>query len=148
LRVRLQKQRETNKFLEKSGNPSNLYPLMKTSFVLHAFWVVTLSALLGFSAPLFGEDTDMLNKAFNLVHAAWNPAGETPSNADRTDLLTKALKLAQDAPQHNVRGHRVKAVLDIKAALSELQKGDPDNKAKEYIHDADSELRTALSMAD
>lgn len=90
----------------------------------------------------------MLNKAFDLVHQAWNPAGDPPSNADRTDLLDQALKLAQDAPDHHLKGHRVQAILDIKAALDELAKGDPDHKAVEYIHDADSELHTALSIAD
>jgi hypothetical protein len=42
----------------------------------------------------------------------------------------------------------VKAIVDIKAALAELKNGDPDNKAVDYIHDADSELRDAMSIAD
>jgi hypothetical protein len=120
---------------------------MKTSFLLNACCVVTISVVLGFSTPLFGESTDMLNKAFDLVHQAWNPGGDPPSDAQRTELLTKALKLAQDAPQHKVGGHRVKDVRDIEAALSLLKDGDPEHKATEYIHDAASELRTALSIA-
>jgi hypothetical protein len=39
------------------------------------------------------------------------------------------------------------ALQDINLALAEIQKGDPDHKAVEYIHDADTELRTALSIA-
>jgi hypothetical protein len=121
---------------------------MKTSFVLHAFWVAMLSAILSFSAPVFGQDTDMLNQALDLVHQAWNPGGDPPSNDQQIDLLNQALKLAQDAPQHNVKGHRVLAVRDIKAALDLLKNGDPDHKAVEYIHDAASELRDALSIAE
>ena len=121
---------------------------MKTSFLLNAFWVAIMSAVLSFSAPVFGEDTDMLNKAFDLVHQAWNPGGDPPTDAQRTDLLTQALKLAQDAPQHRVAGHRVKAILEIKAALSLIKDGDPDHQAAEHIRDAASELRDALSIAE
>ena len=120
---------------------------MKTSFLVNALYVAIMSAFLSFSAPVFGQDTDMLNKAFDLVHQAWNPGGDPPSDDQRTDLLNQALKLAQDAPQHNVAGHRVKAILDIKAALAAIKDGDPDHKAGDYIRDAASELRTALSLA-
>ena len=125
---------------------------MKTSFILNAFWVVLICAVLNFSSPLFGDsggDTkDMLYKAYDLVHQAWNPGGDPPSDAQRTDLLTQALKLAQTAPQHNLRGHRAKAIDEIKAALDLIKAGDPDHKASEHLHDAASELRTAVSMAD
>ena len=118
---------------------------MKTSFVLHAFWVAILSAVLTFSAPVFGDD-DLLNQAFDLVHQAWNPGGDPPSDDQRTELLTQALELAKDAPDHHVRGHRVQAILDIKAALTLIKDGDSDHKADEYIRDAASELRTAISL--
>jgi hypothetical protein len=115
------------------------------------FWGVVLCAILAFSAPVFGDGTDtaadMLSQALDLVHQAWNPGGDPPSNDQRTDLLTQALKLAKESPNHNVKGHRVQAILDIQAALALLNDGDPDNKAVEYIHDAASELRTALSIA-
>jgi hypothetical protein len=133
---------------EKSGNNSGLHLVMKTSFVLNAFGVAMLSAALSFSAPVFGEDTDMLNQALDLVHQAWNPGGDPPSDDQRTDLLNQALKLAHDAPEHHVKGHRVQAIRDIKAALSLIKNGDPDHKAVEYIRDADSELRDALSIAE
>ena len=121
---------------------------MKTSFLLNAFSIAILGAVLSFSAPLFGDDdTDMLNKAFDLVHQAWNPGGDPPSDDVRTDLLNQALKLAQNAPQHNVLGHRVKAILEIKAALSLIQDGDPDHKAADHIRNAASELRNAVSIA-
>ena len=126
---------------------------MKTPFIAHAFTVVVLGAMLSFAAPAFGDDAapasaGMLSQAFDLVHQAWNPGGDPPSAADRTDLLTKALKLAQEAPDHHLRGHRVQAILDIKAALAELKDGDPDHKADGLIHDAAEELRTAISIAD
>jgi hypothetical protein len=111
-----------------------------------------MSALLGVlligSVPALAESTDMLNQALDLVHKAWNPAGDPPSDKDRIDLLTKAMSLAQNAPQHRTRGHRVQAINDIKAALSEIQRGDPDNKVTGYLHDADSELRDALSIVE
>jgi len=121
---------------------------MKTSPLLHAFWLAVLGAVLSFSAPVFGEDTDMLNKAFDLVHQAWNPGGDTPSDDVRTDLLTQALTLAQNAPEHNVKGHRVKAIFEIKAALALIKDGDPDHKAADHIRTAADELRTALSISD
>ena len=121
---------------------------MKITFIRRTLLVAATSTALGFALPVFGDDnTDMLNQAEDLVHKAWNPGGDAPSNDQRTDLLNQAMKLAQDAPDHHLKGHRVQAILDIKAALSELQKGDPDNKAKEYIHDADTELRTCVSIA-
>jgi hypothetical protein len=135
-------------YSEKPDNQSNLSPAMKTSFVLNAFWVAMLSTILSFSAPVFGQDTDMLNQAFDLVHQAWNPGGDPPSDDQQKDLLNQALKLAQDAPQHNVKGHRVQAIRDIKAALDLLKNGDPDHKAVDYIRDAASELRDALSIAE
>jgi hypothetical protein len=121
---------------------------MKKSLVFKSFMMVVTAAGLATFTPLWGdENVDLLNKAEDLVHQAWNPAGDPPSIEDRTKMLTDAMKLAQEAPDHHLKGHRVQAVLDIKAALAELQKGDPDHKATEFIHDADSELRTALSIA-
>jgi hypothetical protein len=90
----------------------------------------------------------MLNQAFDLVHQAWNPEGDPPSNDERTKLLTQALKLVKDTPDHRLKGHRVLAMRDINAALDLIKNGDPDNKAVEAIHDAAEELRTALSIAE
>jgi len=120
---------------------------MKPLAIRSTFLAAIMIAAFGISMPAFGNDTDMLNKALDLVHQAWNPSGDTPSDDQRTDLLKQALQLAKDAPDHHLRNHRVKAILDIKAALSEIGRGDPDHKAVEYIHDADSELRTAISIA-
>jgi hypothetical protein len=118
---------------------------MKSSLLLNLFAVATLGTLFSFSPPALGQDAGMLNQALDLVHQAWNPGGDPPSNAQRTDLLTKALKLAQDAPQRHVKGHRVKAIEEIQEALDEIQKGDPDHKVDGLLHDANSELRTAIS---
>ncbi len=121
---------------------------MKTSFISRVILAAIVGMGLFLAIPLFAQDdTDMLDKALDLVHQAWNPSGDAPSIGDRTDLLNQAMKLAQDAPQHHVRRHRVQAIWDIKAALTELDKGDPDNKAAGFIRDADSELRSALSIA-
>jgi hypothetical protein len=124
---------------------------MKNSFILPTFAVVIITAMICLSSPLFGygdDETAMLNKAYDLVHQAWNPGDDPPSDTERTDLLNQALKLAQDAPQHNVKGHRVKAILEIKAALALIKAGDADHQAVEHIHQAADELRTALSIAE
>jgi hypothetical protein len=121
---------------------------MKNSLLRSVLLVTAMSAVLGLSAPLFGEAGDALNQALDLVHKAWNPAGDPPPNDQRTDLLNKAYKLCANYPDHRLKGHRVAAMRDIKAALDEIQKGDPDKKATEFIHNADSELRTATSISD
>ncbi|MCE0522778.1 MAG: hypothetical protein LV480_07695 [Methylacidiphilales bacterium] len=105
-----------------------------------------MSAFLTFSTPAFGESDDMLKQAEDLVHQAWNPAGDPPSYAQRTDLLTQAMKLLQNVPQHYLKGLRVQAINDIKAALYEIKQGDPNNKATSYIRDADSRIRSALAI--
>jgi hypothetical protein len=126
-----------------------LFYIMKTtSLIIPAFAMAAVFCAMTVFAPVFAEDADMLNKAFDLVHQAWNPGGDPLSNEQRTDLLNQALKLTQDAPQHHVKGHRVQAVLDIKAALDLLKDGDPDNKAVELIHDASDQLREALRIAE
>jgi hypothetical protein len=121
--------------------------IMKTSIIFTALWVAIMSGLLTLSAPVYGEGADMLNQARDLVHQAWNPGGDAPSDAQRTDLLTQALELAKDSPQRHVARHRLTAILDIKAALLEIKRGDPDHKVTDYLRDADLELRTALSIA-
>jgi hypothetical protein len=122
---------------------------MKTSFIRQALVVFSLCCILGSPAPLFGAEQD-LNQAFDLVHQAWNPSGEAldMSNDKRTDLLTQAMKILQASPNHHLKKHRVNAIAAIKSALEELKKGDPDNKAAEFIHTADSELRDAMEIAD
>ncbi len=119
---------------------------MKTSLIRRLL-IPLVSVVLSFTSPLFGEDTtDMLSKARDLVQKA-NPAGNPPSDAQRIESLTQALKLAQDAPNHHLKGHRVKMIQDIRAALTEIRKGDPDHKAHGYLCDADSELSAAVSLA-
>ena len=120
---------------------------IQTPFIRCSLLLAVISLALSFSPIRADDNTDMLNKALDLVHQAWNPAGDPPSDAQRTDLLNQALKLAQAAPDHHLKKHRVQAILDIKAALTEIQGGDADHKAADYMQDADSELRTAISIA-
>jgi hypothetical protein len=122
--------------------PMNIY-IHRTLLVL----IGVASLIFSFSALADDPTPDMLNQALDLVHQAWNPGGDAPSNAQRTDLLTRALKLAQQAPDRHLKMHRAQAIQDIDLALAEIQKGDPDQKATGYIRDADSELRSALSIA-
>ncbi len=87
----------------------------------------------------------MLQQSEDLVHQAWNPAGDPPSDEQRTQLLTKALELAKSAPPHRVHRHRVQAMQMIKATLGEIKKGDPNKKVNGMLKDADAELREAIS---
>jgi hypothetical protein len=124
---------------------------MKTSLILRVFMLVILGGVLGLTAPAFGDaapvSADLLNQAYDLVHQAWNPGGDPPSDAQRTELLTKALGLIKDAPDHHLKGTRVQASRDIKAALDMLKAGDPDHKAGDLIHTAAEELRDAISLS-
>jgi hypothetical protein len=119
---------------------------MKTSLLLTPILVAVMGIFLGLSAPAFGDD--MLNQALDLVHQALNPGGDQPSNDDRTTWLTQALGLAQKSPIRNARGHRVKAINDIRAALDAIKQGSPDHEVADYIRAAYSELRTATALAD
>jgi hypothetical protein len=133
--------------VEKAVKPIIFSIMMKISLLFRVLATAAVGTVLVFGASAYGEDSDMLNQALDLVHQAWNPGGDPPSDADRTQLLNKALTLAQNAPEHRVRGHRVQAILDIKAALALIKDGDADHKATEMIHDAADQLRDALTIA-
>jgi hypothetical protein len=124
---------------------------MKTSLITRVIVVAIVGGVLGFNARVLGDAApvaaDMLNQAYDLVHQAWNPDGDPLSVADQTNLLTKALKLTQDAPDHHLKGTRKQAILDIQAALDVLKAGDPDHKAADLIHTAADDLRTAISLS-
>lgn len=88
-----------------------------------------------------------MKKALDLVHQVENPTGNPLSEAQRIDLLTQALTLAKEAPNHRLKGHRVQAIQNIKAALAAIQGGDADHKAIDYIHAADTELTAAVAIS-
>jgi hypothetical protein len=121
---------------------------MKASFVRNAFLIATTGAFLGLSEPLFADNSSdaMMHQAEDMVHQALNPGGDAPSDAQRTELLTKALELLKDTPDKNYRKHRMKAIRDIKAALDDMKLGQPSNQVTNDIRDADLEIRTALSI--
>jgi hypothetical protein len=50
-------------------------------------------------------------------------------------------------PDHRLKGHRVVAIQQIRAAIAEIENGDPSHKAPGYLHDAADELTTSLSIA-
>ena len=134
---------------------------MKTSFVLGTVWVAMIGAFLYFSAPAFGDDGNtaaVISQARDLVHQAWNPDGDPPSDDQRTALLNKALKLLQQLPppppEHHwvhfhgdivVQDHVGKAIQDINSAISGIQNGTPADQINASIQDADVELSRANS---
>lgn len=89
----------------------------------------------------------MMSKALDLVHQVENPTGNHPTDAQRIDLLTQAITMAQEAPNHRLKGHRVLAIQAIRSAIADIRAGDPDHKATTYLQTADTELSTSVSLA-
>jgi len=119
---------------------------MKTS--LFAGWMMALALLLLLALPAHADASrDMMNQSLDLVQQALNQGGPTPSDDERTDLLNKALTLAKGANADNYQWHRTKAIKAMQSALGQLKQGDPNGAATDDIRRAESELRTALSIA-
>jgi hypothetical protein len=115
-------------------------------FVLCA---ITAGAIFGSASPAFaGDDGDAMKQAEDLVKQAWNPGGDPPSNDDRTQLITKAITLAQSEPDHNLRGQRVLAIRELQLAIETIKAGGPDSKVTGLLQEADRDLRTAIGNAE
>jgi hypothetical protein len=115
---------------------------------IHLLSVILISVVLIFASPVFGDDTtDMLSKSLDLVHQVENPKGNPPTDAQRIDLLTQVITMAQEAPNHRLKGHRVLAIQAIRSAIAEIRGGDPNHQAAIYLHTADTELSTSVSLA-
>ena len=108
--------------------------------MLNLVWLAIFGAILSLSSPAYAEGDPLINQARDQLHEALNPGGEPPSKADQTALLKSALKELQTSAAI-YRGQRAKAIEDIKLALLEMAKGDPDNKVSEYIRDALDNVR-------
>jgi hypothetical protein len=114
-----------------------------------ALCAITVGAILGSALPAFaGDDGDVLKQAEDLVKQAWNPGGAPPSNDDRTQLITKAIALAQSEPDHRLRGQRAKAIRELQLAIETLKAGDPDNKVTGMLVEADRGLRNSIEKAE
>jgi hypothetical protein len=70
-----------------------------------------------------------------------------PTLADQTELVNKALKMADQLPPV-YHGKLAKAKRLMVAALNELGNGDSANKAKEDIYDADREIKDIMESSD
>ncbi len=121
---------------------------MKIALIRYCLFIAIINAALAFSSPVFGQDTtDMLSKSLDLLHQVENPKGNPPTDAQRIDLLTKAVTMAQQAPNHRLKGHRVLAIQAIRSAITEIRGGDPNHQAATYLQTADMELSTSISLA-
>jgi len=110
---------------------------------------LVVSVILGSATPVFaGDDGEVMKQAEDLVKQAWNPGGDPPSDADRTQMLTKAVELAKSEPDHRLHGKRVEAIRLIQLALDTIKAGDPGHKVNGMLQDADRELRDAISGAE
>jgi uncharacterized repeat protein (TIGR03803 family) len=115
---------------------------------IHRLSVILISVVLIFASPVFGDDTtDMLSKALDLVQQVETSTGNPPTDAQRIDLLTQAITMAQEAPNHRLKRHRVLAIQAIRSAIAEIGAGDPNHQAATYLHTADTELSTSISLA-
>ena len=105
--------------------------------------------LLALAPWVWGQNTDdMLAQARDLVQQASGTAGNKPSDTERIKLLTQAIQLAQQAPQHNLKGHRVLAIQNLRVAITLLRDGDPQGQLPGYFKSATSELSAAISLAE
>jgi hypothetical protein len=97
-----------------------------------------LAAFFSLAAPLFGDETrDMLIQAFSLTRLAAQPE----HRAEQVQLLTQALELTRQIPDHHLRGHRALAAEAMRAALLGIKNGAPDHDTETSIQQAISELR-------
>jgi hypothetical protein len=112
---------------------------MKTTRLLALFWIALIGAALNLTSPVFA-DAPKADDVREILEKAWNPSGDAPSNADRTDMLKQAMKLLKSMTV-GYHGHRIKAMKFIDSALYELDKGDPDHKVTDLIHSAMNEVR-------
>jgi hypothetical protein len=111
-------------------------------------WIAFIGASLSLLSPAHAMVGDpMVNEARTDLEKAWNPGDNPPGNADRATLLKAAMNLIKNAPRALGTGARTynrhlrQAVSFIESALSELDKGDPDQKAADLIHSAVNEVR-------
>ena len=118
---------------------------MNRTHFLSLFLLVIAGISFSFS-PVYGDDatvptiTDIHNV---LLQAAGRNSDTPPTISEQTDLLNKALKMAEQLP-HVYHGKLANAKRLIVAALTELENGDRAHKAKEDIYDADDEIKAMM----
>jgi hypothetical protein len=120
---------------------------MKIKLIRLGLLMAIASAAFTLGSPVFAQETtDKLGKALDLVQQVEKPA-VTLTEAQRIDLLTQAIKMGQEAPNHRLQGHRVLAIQAMKGAIAELRSGDKNNQVAGFLHTADTELGTSVSLA-
>jgi hypothetical protein len=113
----------------------------------HVLCAVVAGAILGLATPSFAnDDGELLKQAEDLVKQAWNPGGDPPSN--RVDLITQAITLAQNEPDHRLRGTRMAGIRTLQQALEAIKGGESDDKVSGLLQDADRNLREAIEGAE
>jgi Ankyrin repeats (3 copies)/Ankyrin repeats (many copies) len=111
---------------------------MKTSRLPCYLFVGVIGTAVVFGPVAVGQETtEMLEKALALVQQVEKPTEKAPTDAARVDLLSQAIKMAQEAPNHRLKGHRVLAI----------QSGDADHKAAGYLQNGEAELSASIALA-
>ncbi len=118
-------------------------------YLRYVLCAVVIGVSLGYATPAFAmDDGDALKQAEGLVKQAWNPGGDPPSDADRTDLLTKAIALIKSEPDRRLHRKRMDAQRLVQLAIDTIKAGDADHKVNGMLQDADRDLRDAISTAE
>lgn len=120
---------------------------MNTSLVRYILYTAFVTLAAGLSAALGQDTTDMLSRSLDAIRQVENPTGSPATDAQRIDLLTHAITFAQEAPNHRLKGHRVLAIQAIRSAIAEIRGGDANHQASVFLHTADTELTTSISLA-
>ena len=89
------------------------------------------------------DNTELIKDAHHQLALALNLGGDTPSDADRTTDINAAIQDLKDTSFANGRAEYSKsiAIRDLKSALSQIGRGDPEHGAEKNIRDADSIVR-------
>jgi hypothetical protein len=115
---------------------------MKNRSMVGLLSLAVLAAFLGLGSLVHAAvDNPSLNDARTDLHDALNPGGPPLSLADKTKLVKAALDSLKQVPEGGYRGHLKSARSLCETALDVLGKGDPDDKAKDYIRQALEEVR-------
>jgi hypothetical protein len=119
---------------------------MKTKYLASFLLFAVLFTFPGLGTTAHADDQPILHQALDQLKLAKGTDDAVPSDQDRVTYLKSALKLLRSAPHNYVR-HRLRAIDNVKAALAEIEVGDPHHWAEEDIRHAIDEVYEAIQSA-
>ena len=103
--------------------------------------LIILGSISSVISPAHGDIHSQAQDAHHDLEQALNPGGDTPSDADRINLLKSALDDLKNFPPIHHPKRLTMARQYIRSAIDEIEKGDPDHQAVNDIREADSIVR-------